>query len=230
MLDSSLRLDRRSAYLFKFRGGCLGVSTTDLGRLASGVGEVGVEHCGLRTRCHSLETVDVSAGEVAQGRPLVVLLCGVAGSGKTTYAQQLEMQGYVRLSIDEEVWARFGRYGIDFDPADYARLSASAEDALRDRLVALIRHGRDVVVDFSFWQRASRDRYKRLIEATGGTWRLIYLQVDPAVLRERLDARAERFDANAAFPITRDTLVAYIAGFEEPQGEGEEVITFGETS
>lgn len=38
VLDSSLRLDRRSAYRFKFRGGCLGVSTTDLGRLAGRCG------------------------------------------------------------------------------------------------------------------------------------------------------------------------------------------------
>lgn len=97
---------------------------------------------------------------------------------------------------------------------------------LRERLVTLIRQGRDVVVDFSFWQRASRDRYKRLVEATGETWQLIHLQVDPAVLRQRLDDRAKRFDANAAFPITQDTLAAYLAGFEEPRGEGEEVIPF----
>ncbi len=173
---------------------------------------------------------EVSSGEVAPGRPVVVLLCGVAGSGKTTYAQQLETDGYVRLSIDEEVWARFGRYGIDYDPADYARLSAAAEDVLRERLVTLIRQGRDVVVDFSFWQRASRDRYKRLVEATGGTWRLIYLKVDPVVLRQRLNDRAGRFDANAAFPIKQGTLAAYLAGFEEPRGEGEDVNPFGDPS
>ena len=40
-------------------------------------------------------------------------MCGVAGSGKTTYAQRLEAEGYVRLSIDEEIWQRFGRFGID---------------------------------------------------------------------------------------------------------------------
>ncbi len=81
-----------------------------------------------------------------------------------------------------------------------------------------------MVVDFSFWQRASGDRYKRLVETTGGTWRLVHLKVDPELLRKRLDTRAERFDANAAFPITQDILAAYLAGFEEPRGEGEEVI------
>lgn len=141
----------------------------------------------------------MTTGEAERGRPRVVLLCGVAGSGKTTYAKQLEAQGYVRLSIDEEVWARFGRYGIDYDPAKYPQLSATAEEALRASLLTLVEQGRDVVVDFSFWQRATRDRYKRLVEAGGGTWRLFHLKADPVLLRERLDSRAQRFDANAAF-------------------------------
>jgi len=36
--------------------------------------------------------------------------------------------------------------------------------------------------------------------------------------------RAERLDANAAFPITEQTLAFYLRAFEEPQDEGEEVI------
>ncbi|MDF2036483.1 AAA family ATPase [Cytobacillus oceanisediminis] len=46
--------------------------------------------------------------------PLVVMMCGVAGSGKTTFSKKLEKEGFVRLSIDEEIWAVNGRYGIDF--------------------------------------------------------------------------------------------------------------------
>lgn len=151
-------------------------------------------------------------------------MCGVAGAGKTTYAKELESRGYARLSIDEEVWERFGRYGVDYDAADYARHSAVAEAALRARLVELIGLGRDVVVDFSFWQRAERDRYKQLIEEAGASWELVYLKVDPAVLRERLTARSARFDANAAFPITDEILDDFVSSFEEPHDEGEIVI------
>jgi predicted kinase len=61
-------------------------------------------------------------------------MCGVAGSGKTTYAQQLEAQGYVRLSIDEEVWKRFGRVGVDYDASMYGKHSAAIEVDLRRRL------------------------------------------------------------------------------------------------
>jgi len=166
----------------------------------------------------------VTAGGGERDSARVVLLCGLAASGKTTYAQGLEAAGHVRLSIDEEVWTRFGRFGIDYEPARYTELSAIAEEALRGRLVALVEQGRDVVVDFSFWQRAARDRYKRLIEDAGGSWRLIYLKADLVLLHRRLQDRSRRFDANAAFPITDELLASYVAGFEEPHDEGEEVI------
>lgn len=162
--------------------------------------------------------------DAAAGRPLVVLMCGVAGSGKTTYSQSLEAEGYARLSVDEEVWARFGRYGVDYPPEDYPRLSAAAENAVRERLLVLLAEGRDVVVDLSFWQRATRDQYKRLVSDAGARWRLVYLQVDPDVLRRRLAQRARRVDANAAFAITEDVLTTYLEGFEVPDGEGEEVL------
>jgi len=84
--------------------------------------------------------VEVASGSA--GRPEVVLLCGVAGSGKTTYALRLADDGYERLSIDQEIWARFGRYGIDYDPASYGELSDLAEEILRERLRALVAEGR----------------------------------------------------------------------------------------
>jgi len=77
------------------------------------------------------------------------------------------------------------------------------------------------VVDFSFWQQSKRNEYKRLIEAGGAKWVLIYLKVHPKVIRERLRIRGERFDANAAFPITDEILASFLSGFEIPQGEGE---------
>ncbi len=47
---------------------------------------------------------------------------------------------------------------------------------MRRRLVDVVGQGCDVVVDLSFWRRASRDRYKQLVETAGGRWRLLYLQ------------------------------------------------------
>lgn len=165
-------------------------------------------------------------GEMTQEdrRPEVVLLCGVAGSGKTTYSRALEAQGYVRLSVDEEIWERFGRFGIDYAPSTYENHSADATRFLDERLTELVAQGHDVVLDSSLWQRARRDECKHLVERAGGRWRLIYLTADEAVLRERLAERAGRFDANAAFPITDERLTRFLTSFEAPSGEGEEIV------
>ncbi|EYF05010.1 AAA family ATPase [Chondromyces apiculatus] len=154
----------------------------------------------------------------------VCMLCGVAGSGKTTLATRLEARGYTRLSKDEEIWERFGRYGIDYDPAAYPALQEAADARLHARLVALLTARAPVVLDYSFWQRADREATKALIEAHGCRWVLLVLQVDPDTLRARLRVRSQRFDANAAFPITEALLTRYLDGFERPEGEGEHVL------
>ena len=82
-------------------------------------------------------------------------------------------------------------------------------------------------MDYSLWERSTRDRHKRLVVASGGRWELVYLKASPERLRERLAARRERFDANAALPITDALLERFLAGFQEPDGEGETVIDTG---
>lgn len=155
---------------------------------------------------------------------LVRLLCGVAGSGKTTYARQLERRGFVRLSVDDLIWRHFGRYGLDYAPSEYDRLQEAAEQLLHGQLVDLMHDRVPVVVDLSLWQRATRDGYKALVAQHGCEWELVHLHADLPTLRARLAARARRFDADAAFPITPAQLDAFIAGFEAPDGEGEVIL------
>lgn len=155
--------------------------------------------------------------------PLVVMMCGVAGSGKTTFSQRLEKEGFVRLSIDEEIWATNGRWGIDFPMDKFEEYRKDAERKLRKRLIKLIHDKQQVVIDFSFWDRVRRNEYKKLIEDRGGKWILIYIKVHTNDLRERLKIRNKRFDANS-FPISEELLDSYLNGFEVPEGEGEIVI------
>lgn len=156
-------------------------------------------------------------------RPVAVLTCGPAGAGKTTYAQGLERQGYVRLSHDVEVRRRFGRYGHDIPFERFEEYNDAVRPLVKRRLTELLRQGRDVVVDLSFWRRADRDEYKAIVEAAGGRWRLVYLDVPPEELRRRLRARRSRDDADA-FPVPDELLERFLAGFEVPSGEGEEVV------
>lgn len=47
------------------------------------------------------------------------MMCGVCGSGKITYAKQKEKEGYIRLSIDGEMWSIYGQKGIDYPEEQY---------------------------------------------------------------------------------------------------------------
>ncbi len=148
----------------------------------------------------------------------VLMMCGVAGSGKSTFAKALAEQGWVRLSIDEEVWERHGRFGVDYRAEEYAALSAEAERTLRQRLETLLAQGEWVVIDFSFWRASTRSVYRDLIARYGRKSQLVYFRVDEDELRRRLRNRREIIDANGAFPITDELFQEYILGFEAPEG------------
>ena len=90
----------------------------------------------------------------------VIMMCGVCGSGKTTYAKKKEKEGYIRLSIDEEMWKLHGRKGMDYPDNQYEELSEKVEAALRKKMLGLIKNGENVILDFSFWNKESRDYYK----------------------------------------------------------------------
>ncbi|WP_282685941.1 MULTISPECIES: ATP-binding protein [unclassified Streptomyces] len=164
---------------------------------------------------------------MAERTPVVFLLVGLTGSGKTTYAQRrLKPEGAVRLSVDEVVHERHGRYGVDYPENTYFEKEAPVVSELHERLAELVAEGRDVVWDHGLWPRKDRDAMKELVEAAGGRWRLLYFPVEREELLRRLAERNEREDANALV-VTPEALNDFFARFEKPQDEGEEIVEPG---
>ncbi|MFG3165452.1 AAA family ATPase [Streptomyces sp. NPDC048232] len=154
---------------------------------------------------------------------VVYLLVGLAGSGKTTYAQhRLEPAGALRLSVDELVHARHGSYGVDYPERDYFALETPVVAEVRERLVELVAAGRDVVLDHGLWLRSARQEWKKLVEEAGGRPQLLFFPVERAELLRRLEERNLREDANA-LTVTESALDDFYARFEPPEGEGEEI-------
>jgi predicted kinase len=137
-------------------------------------------------------------------------------SGKTTLSQALEARGFTRLSIDEEVWRRSGRYDIDYPAADYRSHLDAGHVHLLDRLTELMARRVPTVVDSAFWNRAARDRYRARIEQAGCRCQLVYLRTPIELVRARLRERSRRFDANAAFPISLATKCTCAARTNRP--------------
>lgn len=161
---------------------------------------------------------------IPRRQPVVYLLVGLTGSGKTTYAQQvLKPGGAVRLSVDELVYQRHGRYGVDYPEQEYFAREALALAEVRERLAQLVKAGQDVVVDHGLWLRRDREEWKKLIEQAGGRWRLVYFDVPRRELLRRLAERNLREDADA-LTVTPEALEDFYARFEPPgEDEGAEV-------
>ncbi|WP_199423336.1 AAA family ATPase [Actinotalea solisilvae] len=136
-------------------------------------------------------------------------MCGPAGSGKSTYARELERAGMVRLSFDVELWHRGVR---TMPPPDDLR--AEVEAQLRARLLELVAAGRDVVLDFSFWSRRMRDDYRALLAPAGVVPETVYLATDRDTALSRVSARTgSHADDYALHP---DLAAQYVEGFEPP--------------
>lgn len=152
-------------------------------------------------------------------KPVVYILCGLPGTGKTTYAKT-KLKNITRLSTDEIVFDRHGNYGVDYLKEDYNKYYDPVEEELKQELIKLLKSGSSVVLDYGFWEKKMRDAYKKLIEENNGEWKLFYLKVNKDTLIKRLLERNKRISANS-LTVSEKDLDEYISEFEEPVNEGE---------
>jgi predicted kinase len=120
--------------------------------------------------------------------PVLHLICGLPGSGKTSLARQLELHlPALRLAPDEWM-ARI--VGDGYDDAKRA-----AVEAVQWEIAArALRLGVDVVLENGFWSRSERDDFRARAAAVGADTRLHFLDVPRDELLRRLALR------NAALP------------------------------
>lgn len=139
------------------------------------------------------------------GRPALLLMHGVSGSGKTQLSQQvLETLGAVRLRSDVERKRLFGLKPLE----DSARIpggiyteaaSRRTFERLAELTQLLLREGHVVILDATFLRQAHRQAMIRVAEAIGAPWRILSLRASEAVLTQRVRRRADaRGDASEA--------------------------------
>ena len=144
----------------------------------------------------------------------VILLCGVAGAGKTTYSRRLEAEGYLRVSYDEEMWT-LGGNSTDVTPD----MLAEADRRVRDHIRASLASGQPVVLDASLSTRVIRDDLREFVHRAGGVPRLVLVDAPFGLLAARVSRRLNHADPNAHY-LDEASLRGYHAAFEFP-GEDE---------
>ena len=165
--------------------------------------------------------VEVAERLTRTSLPLLVLTCGVTGSGKTTVSQHLlEHLGAVRVRSDVERKRLVGLAATEHHPQDlgaglydpgatratYARLSTVA--------ASILDAGFSAIVDATFQRRGDRHGFARLAARHGARSALVLCEAPVPTLRARVAARsAHGGDASDA---TLAVLGDQLARFEPP--------------
>jgi predicted kinase len=144
------------------------------------------------------------------------LLCGLPGAGKTTLARQMEQERpALRLSPDEWIAQILADAS---DQAELDRLRSPIESVQWEIAARALHLGIDVILEWGFWSREERMKYRAQAEALGARVEVRFLEVG----REELWARLSKRNANlppGTFVITEDQLHLWWTLFQPPSAE-----------
>ena len=103
--------------------------------------------------------------------PTIHLIHGFIGFGKTTLSKELARKyNAEHFAIDQVILKKFGR-----DPKDFQKAYQEADDYIWQEAAKLIQAGRDVILDYGFWEKETR----RKVQAKA-------LKLTPDILWHRL--------------------------------------------
>jgi predicted kinase len=153
-------------------------------------------------------------------QPVVYLICGFIGAGKTTFARKLEEQtGAVRITKDE--WS-IRLIGNDPTIDGYEAWDNKICELSRDVAFGLAEKGTDVIIDEGFWEKGQRDEMKERAGAVGAKAVMYYVEAPIETIRERVAGRNNDLPGDS-FKISREMLDNYLR-YWQPPGEGEDYI------
>jgi predicted kinase len=153
-------------------------------------------------------------------KPIVYLICGFIGAGKTTFAKKLEEKtGAVRITKDE--WS-IRLIGNDPTIDGYEEWDRKIIGLSRDIAFYLAEKDIDVIMDEGFWAKEERDELKRKIEAIGAKAVMYYVDTPIETIRERVVGRNSNL-TKESFKISREMLDNYLTHWQPPS-ENEDYI------
>ena len=120
--------------------------------------------------------------------PTLHLTCGKIAAGKSTLVARLGAEPNT-ITVSEDAWLVRLYPGEQNSLADYLRNSTRLRSAIAPHLVALLRAGLSVVLDFPANTLVSRAWMRTLFEEAGTAHRLHWLDVPDHVCKARLVGR-----------------------------------------
>ena len=120
--------------------------------------------------------------------PTLYLICGKIAAGKSTLAKKLAARPLTVL-IAEDHWNSTLFPDEIKTIEDYSRYSSRLRRAMAPHVVALLKAGMSVVLDFQANTLAVRQWMRSLIDGSGAAHELHFLDLPDETCRQRLRAR-----------------------------------------
>ena len=168
--------------------------------------------------------VALASRKLARPAPMLLLMCGLSGSGKTSMARQIaERLPAVHVRSDVERKRRAGLDALARSPSGVAEglyssaTSAQVYDNLAGAAEDILQGGLTAIIDATFLRREQRMRFAQLGARVGALVRLIYCEAPVHTLRARIAARA--LSGNDPSEADESVLDWQLSHFESPRPE-----------
>ena len=173
-----------------------------------------------------LGSADCCDEEMPISRTTLFLLCGKIAAGKSTVARRLASRPATVL-ISEDHWNSTLFAGELKTIEDYRRCSGRLRDAMGPHVVALLKAGLSVVLDFPANTPASRRWMRGMIEDAKAAHELHFLDVPDETCKRRL--RERNSAGEHPFQVTEADYDIFTGYFVPPTPEeGFNVVVHGE--
>jgi len=148
---------------------------------------------------------------------MLVLVCGLPGTGKSTVAERIAELLPARMLRTDVV-----RKELFPEPTYEAEESAAVYDELFDRARERLDAGEHVVLDATFRRRKLRERAAAVADDAGVEFRLVRVECAESVVRERIERRQREEDdeSDADFSVYNQLKEE----FEPIEGDGHVVV------
>jgi predicted kinase len=144
------------------------------------------------------------------------MMCGKAGSGKSTIAHSLAQQPQTLLMVEDNWLATLYEQQMA-TLQDYVRYSARLREVLSEHIVQLLRNGLSVVLDFPMNTPDRRLWARQLAERAGVDHCLHFIDVSDALCKSRIKLRNEQGDH--PFTLSEETFDLLTQYFVPPSEE-----------
>lgn len=150
--------------------------------------------------------------------PTLFFFCGKMAAGKSTLSRELAARHDAVLLVQDDWLERLFPGEIHTIP-DFVRCSTRLRDALGPHVVALLKRGTSVVLDFPGNTRSQRAWFRTLFEAAGVAHELHFIDAPDDLCKRQLRQRSQGLPEGA--PWTSDAEFDAITAYFQPPGDDE---------